>query len=340
MYDFLGICLALAALLTVNAIASVLATSFWRFVSRFAKNWNAATRAQFIFILRVFPAAAAALLVGVFLIPSYLAFEPRQTNETVSVKLGLLALFSATGIILALWRGVAAWLATKRLVGDWRTHSETVSLETLPVPVYRIKHQFPVVAVVGVLRPKLFVANQIFDSLNSDELAAVIAHETAHIVAHDNLKHWLMRICRDVLVIFPLARVLDREWAEAIELAADEEAASRKSKNGATALDLAQALIKIARLVPNGVKPTMPAGAFLIDAEAKDGDTLSRRVRRLAEIAETDFNLGRNWQGRLSDSFPWICLSLLILAVALTATNTDILALMHAGIERVVSALS
>jgi hypothetical protein len=78
----------------------------------------------------------------------------------------------------------------------------------------------------------------------------------------DNLKRALMRACRDVLVIVPCGRILDRDWSEVAEAAADEHAA----RAGATvALDLASALIKIARLIPEGVKPTMPAGAFLID---------------------------------------------------------------------------
>lgn len=199
MYNLLGICLALAALLFVNALASVLTAAFWRVVSRFTKGWSSATRARLIFICRTFPAAAALLVVIFFFVPSYLAFEPNQTGETVSVKLALLALFSAIGIALALWRGIAAWFVTKRLADDWQTHSETVFLENSPIPAYRINHRFPVVAVVGVFRPKLFVARQIFNSLNNEELAAVIAHETAHITARDNLKHWLMRACRDVL---------------------------------------------------------------------------------------------------------------------------------------------
>ncbi len=337
MYSLLGICLSLAALLTVNALASVLTVTFWRFVSRFTESWSAATRARLIFICRIFPATAALLAVIVFLVPSYLAFEPKQTGETVSVKLGLLALFSAIGIGLALWRGLATWLTTKRLAGDWLKHSETVFLENLPIPAYRINHQFPVVAIIGVLRPKLFVANQIFDSLNAEELTAVIAHETAHVAARDNLKHWLMRICRDVLVIVPSNLSLDKEWAEAIELAADEKAAN--CKNGTAALDLAQALIKIARLIPAGIKPTMPAGAFLIDGEVESGDSLTRRIQRLTQFTERK-SYFPIWQESFSSFVIWICFSLLLLAVVMTAANPDVLAAMHAGVEQIVKILS
>jgi hypothetical protein len=176
-----------------------------------------------------------------------------------------------------------------------------------------------------------------FDSLNNDELAAVIAHETAHITARDNLKHWLMRICRDVLAIIPLNRSLDKEWTEAIELAADEKAASLRG--GAAALDLAQALIKIARLVPAGIKPTMPAGAFLIDGGATSGDALTRRIQRLAQFLERELYFPI-WQQRFSSFITWSCFSLLLLVVVMTAANSDVLAAMHGEVEQIVRFLS
>ena len=336
MYDFLGICLALAALLVVNAIVSLLVTGCWRLAAPFTKGLSAVTRSKLIFVLQTSPATAALLLVAVFLVPSYFAFEPRQTGEIVSFKLGLFALFSAAGIVLAFWRGLAAWLATKGLANNWQKHSKSLHLKGVLMPVYEINHPFPVVAVVGVLYPKLFVASQIFASLNPEELDAVIAHETAHIGARDNLKHWLTRICRDVLMIIPSDRSLDREGAEAIELAADEKAISRK--NGATALDLAQALIKIARLVPVGVRPTMPAGSFLIGGEIENGDALARRVRRLMQLADKSPNTDRrDW---LSSRFAWICFGLLFLMMVLVATNSDAMTATHIGIERVVAILS
>lgn len=340
MYDFLGICLTLAALLTINAVASILASTVWRFASGFTGFWTAAARARFIFVLRTFPAAAALMAVVVFLIPSYLAYEPRQTAEIVSFKLGLFALFSAIGIAFAGWRGITTWLATKRLISDWRKNAEIICLDNLPIPAYRITHQFPVVAVIGVWHPKLFIAGQIFESLSAEELKAVLAHETGHVAARDNLKHWLMRICRDVLMLVPSsARTLDKDWAEAIELAADEKAAACRNTNSA-ALDLAQALIKIARLVPAGVKPTMPAGAFLIGDETENGDALTLRIRRLSQLAESDFIIEKDWWERFSCSFLWICFGLLFVAILLAATNSDVLAATHTGIEQLVAFLS
>ncbi len=77
--------------------------------------------------------------------------------------------------------------------------------------------------------------------------------------ARDNLKRGFMRICRDVLLIIPSGRTLDRHWSAASETAADEHAAER---GGDVALDLASALVKVARMIPAGARPAMPSGVL------------------------------------------------------------------------------
>jgi len=80
-----------------------------------------------------------------------------------------------------------------------------------------------VIAVVGSIRPRLFVAGQVLDSLTDEEMLAAIAHECGHLAA-DNFKRVLLRACRDMLTIVPCGRSLDRAWAENAEAAADESA--------------------------------------------------------------------------------------------------------------------
>jgi hypothetical protein len=332
MYHLLGASLALAALLAINALASLLAASLWRGLAGPARRWSAATRSRVIFALRTFPAAGALVCVALLLIPSYLAHEPRSTTEVVSTKLAILASVSILGIVLALWRGLGAWRATRRLVANWSRHAEPVGLEGISIPVYRIRHPFPLIAVIGTIRPRLFIASQVFDSLSEEELAAALAHERAHLAVWDNLKRGLLRACRDVLVIVPCGRSLDHAWAEASETAADERAARA---GASVALDLAAALVKIARLAPAGAKPTMPAGAFLI-GEAMGG--VADRVRRLAQLAGTDDRSEGHGEAVLGLGM-WACLSGFVLAVALAAINTHVLSMMHGLIEGVVSAL-
>jgi len=147
------------------------------------------------------------------------------------------------------------------------------------MPAQCIEHSFPVVAVVGSLRPRLFIARTVIETLSQEELTAALAHETGHMIARDNLKRGLLRACRDVLTLLPCGRFLDGHWSEAAEAAADEYAASAGK---GVALDLAAALVKIARLVPAGATPIVPAGALLI---GNNIGAIAWRVHRLTELA-------------------------------------------------------
>lgn len=333
MYALLGISILLAALLTINAWATLLAAALWRAFDERAQKLAAETRAQIIFALRIFPTLGALACVLALLAPSYILHEPTVTDETVSTKLAALAFVSAIGLGLALWRGFAAWRATRRLIADWLRNAQPLQLEGVRVPAYLIRHPFPVIAIVGAFKPRLFIASQIFDTLTADEIAAAIAHEGGHLATYDNLKRACLRACRDALTIVPCGRSLDRAWAEAAEAAADEYAA----RGGpSVALDLASALVKIARIVPPQAKPTMPAIAFLV---GEDASGVSWRVRRLTQLASPG---SRVPAPRINTSMLtfWLGVSAFLLALALIATHPNTLWMMHGAIERIVSILS
>jgi Zn-dependent protease with chaperone function len=332
MYLLLGICLIFAFLLTLNLFVSVSASVVWRFVSGRAKDLSSRKQEQIIFGLRVFPVGAAVVFVLAFLLPAYLLYEPKASGEGISFKLALIALASLLGIGIALFRVFRTWLATRRLTANWLMHSEPVIVDEVDVPVYRIQHPFPVIAVVGMLRPRLFVASQIFDSLSPDEFRAAIAHEYGHLAAHDNFKRAFLRVCRDVLV-FPLGRGLDKAWADNTEAAADEYAAMIGGKS--MALDLAEALIKIARIVPANVRPAMPAGSFMFDAH--DGE-LNGRVRRLLNLSEGNIGEKKSAASESKRSF-WLYSGLLLSAIVLLASNKSFLLAIHNVSESVVAFL-
>jgi Zn-dependent protease with chaperone function len=161
---------------------------------------------------------------------------------------------------------------------------------------------------------------------------AAIAHESGHLAARDNLKRAALRACRDSLTIFPCGVSLDRAWAAASESAADEHAAKGE---GAVALDLASALVKIARLVPEGIKPTMPASALLLGDGA---DGIAQRVRRLARLATID-NVSSGGSVFDSKAWPWACFAAILISAILLMTSPSTLLAIHHGIEIVVSKL-
>lgn len=331
MYALLCICLTLSALLALNALASALAGLAWRSLAPFVREWDAAPRARLLFALRVSPPAAAAALAFALVVPAYLVHEPADSGERVSVKLLVLACVSAAGVLLACWRVARTWVATRRLTRDWMRRAEPIEVEGARVPAFRIRHSFPVIAVIGVLRPRLFVAAQVFDSLTPEELSAALAHERGHVEGRDNLKRALLQAGEDALLHAPLGRSLRGEWQRESEMMADEFAAG---DGPAAALDLASAIVKISKLVPRGARPTLPAGAHLL-GEGDDGT--SRRVRHLLRLASDGGRLRAGLHAR-SPLAAGLCLCLFA-AGALLVTRTKLLKVTHDAIEQVVEQL-
>ncbi len=247
MYTFLGITLVLALLLTINATATMSAAGVVRLFRPLLRKCSARTCAEILFVMRIGPPVIAIISIGAFMIPSYLIYEPHTTDESVSWKLGLLAALSAIGVGLAILRGLRSWLATRSLLKNWLATSTAIELDGISVPTYVFQHSFPIIAVVGAFRPRLFIADHVLESLSGEELAAAVAHEYGHLVAHDNFKRAVMRVSRAALLLIPCGRSLDRTWSEASESAADEYAAQQSSF---VALNLASALVRIARMIP------------------------------------------------------------------------------------------
>ena len=336
MYTFLGITLVLALLLTINATATMLAAGFGRLFRPLLRKCSARTRAEILFVMRIGPPVLAIIAVVVFMIPSYLVYEPHATDESVSWKLGLLATLSAIGAGLAFWRGLRSWFATRSLTKDWLADSTRVELDAITVPTFILQHSFPIVAVVGALRPRLFIASHVFESLSQEELTAALAHEYGHLAAGDNFKRSVMRVSRAALLIIPCGRSLDRAWSEASESAADEYAAQKSSL---VALNLASALVRIARMIPKGHYQTLPASVSGFLANSDDGPGVKGRVSRLVELATAEpHTLVSN--ASFVRFVPWLVLTLMVVIAITIESRPQVLATVHHLIEQVVVVLS
>jgi len=339
MYELLGITLVLALLLTINATATLLSAGVARVCKRFLWKCSARTRAEILFVMRIGPPVVAIVAIAAFMIPSYLAYEPYATKERVSFKLGALAAISAVGVALAFWRGVRSWLATRSLLKQWLKTSTPIHLDAITVPTFVLQHSFPIIAVVGAIRPRLFIASHVLESLSEEELAAAIAHEYGHLAAQDNFKRSVMRISRAALLIIPCGRWLDRTWSEASESAADEHAAQQSS---AVALDLASALVRIARMIPAG--PNVMRGQTLPPAVSgflmsEDAPGVKVRVRRLVELAATEPRQLIS-SAPLVRFIPWSVLTLIVIVSVSIESRPQVLASVHQFVEHVVAFLS
>lgn len=307
MYFLVGISLQFGALYAVNLMASLVVTAVWKLMKGSVAGWTASNRSNFIFALRVAPLALALFVTFGVIIPAFLLYEPDVPEETVGLKMGLLGAISVFGLAAATYRIVTSWLQTKRLIADWMTTSKPVKIEGVSMPAYKLRHPFPVIAVVGIFRPRIFVAEQVFSELYEEELVAALSHEAGHVSSFDNLKRVTMRVCRDLLV-FPLGRSLDNGWLLAAESAADEYAAVRGGSG--YALNLASALVKIGRITPLEQTQRLPIAAYLIEP---DDTSLAERIDGLLAFADKPFGV--------SARSPYLT-ALLLVSVAMTAIAT------------------
>src|SRR5215510_7592213 len=333
MYAFLGISLALATFFALNVLTSALISLLWRIGEPLARRWSARARGECLFALRIAGPLLSLLVVATLFIPAYVGYEPYGTSEVVSKKLAAFAIISTLGLSFALLRAIRSWIATRRLAKEWLHAAVTARLPFINIPTYRIAHNFPIIAVVGTLRPRLFIAEQVLASLTEDELAAAIAHEGGHLAARDNFKRALLRGCRDLLTIVPSGRSLDRAWSESVECAADEHAAQVSPD---VALNLASALVRIARMVPVGVRTELPLATFLVGEETRG---IKLRVRRLVEIASAGRS-NRSEQLRVGRLVPVFGFVVLFAVTVTVAANPHVLLTVHSVIEDVVSFLS
>jgi hypothetical protein len=272
-----GLALGLVSFLAVSAVASALVPGLARPWLEPGAGRTAGQRARALFALRLLPSAVSLLALFALFVPAHLAHEPRGSAEVVGLP--LLALATLAGLVLASagLRAVRAWSATRRLARAWAEGAEPSDLAFAGRPACRITHPFPVVAVLGVRRPRLYIASQVLSELPGPELAAVLDHERSHLAARDNLRHWLVRACPDVLAWTRAGERLDRAWLAAVEEAADERAT--RGRPGA-AVVLAQALVRVARLTPVSCPALLPVLAL------HNGDDLAHRIRRLADAPE------------------------------------------------------
>jgi Zn-dependent protease with chaperone function len=267
--------LAIAVALLVYAVAIVLGTALAApLLLRAARLSEPAARARLLVASRVLPSGFALLVVAGLVVPAFLWLEPRDTMERVTAAMAALAGAGFLMLLVGPIRGLLSLLSTRRLLKRWNG-AASIDLPGIPLPAFVVNEPFPIVSLVGWLRPRLVVARAVLESCDDDELAAVLAHEAGHSDRRDPWVRLLLRSCPDLLSMTPWAERIERLWAEAAEQDADERAA----RSGPTrAMDLASALVKVARLGGAGKPPAIPVSALY------RGEGVAGRVARLLEL--------------------------------------------------------
>jgi len=269
-FEIHGATLALAWFLVVNVAATVA-------VSLAAHRMTASTRARTAavwFALRMFPAAAAITFVVAVFLPSYWLYEPRETTEGFDLTLTVGAVVSLAALLAAAIRGVSAWRSASWRIRACMRTARPLALAGTDLPAFEIDTDAPVLALVGVLRPRLLATRGLIDALTPEELSAAVAHEIGHSRAWDNLKRLAVRSAPDVLPPTGAIRALERRWASSAEHHADHLASDHDPRARCA---LASALLKVARLFPPPAPTSEPISVLV------GGGDIASRVRRLLD---------------------------------------------------------
>ncbi|MFN3648230.1 MAG: M56 family metallopeptidase [Armatimonadota bacterium] len=186
-----------------------------------------------------------------------------------AANLALLGLFSVlvVRLVFRLSRqhafGAALAQAVVRLPGEER-------------PVYRLPSSWPGCFTLGVARPRIVITSALWEQLDPEELAVVLAHEEAHLRRRDRLVETSLA-CFYALVPLPGTGRLLRDWRRSAERACDAHAAAVVSSRE----DVAATLLRVAQLSQPMPGPLVGASAF---AEAEDD--LEGRVAALLQRPE------------------------------------------------------
>lgn len=125
----------------------------------------------------------------------------------------------------------------------------------------------------GWWKPSIYLSRQLARSLSSAELAAVIAHEGAHVSRRDPLRLSLFRFLGRTLFWLPALSRLAADLADEAEIDADDRAA------GTAPLVLASAIVSVAQW---GHRHSTSSPIYPGVVGFAQGDLVERRVLRLS----------------------------------------------------------
>jgi len=272
------LCISLATFFLIHLALALGVCTVARTAARFGERARPHIAARWLFVLRLLPSLGAASIVLFVCLPSYLWFEPDAPGERVSIACISTAVLGIAICGASLARGLRAVAVSRRLLSQCRIAGSPGHLAagSESMDAWIFDGAAPLVALAGILRPRLIVSGRVLDALMPDQLAAALGHERAHWASRDNFKRLCILLAPDLLLFPASSRTLEHAWAKFAEWAADDRAVAGSPRRS---LALAEALVRIARMAAN--EPASPLACPLL------GDThhLPARVDRLLRSA-------------------------------------------------------
>lgn len=305
----------LAAFFMTSIVTSLAAYLAAPAVRRAVSAAPASTRARALACFRLLPAAAALSITTLVLAPGYFRHEQRGELESVGLLIACAAAGAAllvSGAAVAVARAIAR---TSSLRCAWLAGARPLPGRPGGMPAFEIDAPFPLVAVIGAFRPRLFISSAVRRTCTDSELDAIVEHERSHVTARDNAMRLLLDGSPDLFGWTARARDIDAAWQDAVEHRADDAAANR--------LELASALVRVARLATAARSVALPASALY------RGEGIEQRVRRLLGARETR-------DGRFRRLLAGAC-GVLAVTLAAAASSPRVSEIAHRVLERAVS---
>jgi Zn-dependent protease with chaperone function len=228
-----------------------------------------------MFGVRMLPSALGASVVLLLCVPSYLWLEPQASSESIGWACITVALLGAACWLGSFARVARALSASVRFRRAWQDAGCTILPLGESSEAVVVDKDAPLLALVGLFRPRLIVSSALVRSLSSEELHLAWLHEEAHRMSRDNLKRLLLLLVPSPIPFLQAFTLLERYWAKFSEWAADDEAVRGDSER---ALSLAAALLRVARM---GAAPHL---SFLHTSLCAGDHDLSARVDRLLHL--------------------------------------------------------
>jgi hypothetical protein len=266
-YTLRLMCLSMACFFGVLAATTLALRSMTARAIRRAERLQPRAAARLLFALRLLPAGFALFCVATLCVPSYLWFEPEAAGEEAGFICLIAAAFGTALWMISIARAIRAGIQSIRSVRRWEAIGAAASLPGSRIPIITIPRAGRLVALAGILRPRLILSSDVAGALDREQLEAAMRHEIAHYASRDNLKRLLLLIAPG----FFLAD-LDRVWKQFAEWAADDRAVEG---NFLHSVDLAEALVRVARLSPGSPPPALSTSLL------RETENLQLRVNRL-----------------------------------------------------------
>jgi Zn-dependent protease with chaperone function len=169
-----------------------------------------------------------------------------------------------------------------------RHHAQLLRLLSDPMPerpgTRVIDHATPIAyCLPGAPRATTVLSAGLLELLTEEELAAVVAHERAHVTQHHHVLLVAFSAWRSALPWFPIATRAQEAVGLLIELLADDQARRTVSERN---LSRAVARVALAGAPASGPVPVQAAGPGVAPAPMPSGEWADARVARLTDRAE------------------------------------------------------